>query len=181
MRNSVSSRFTAYGCILCCIKSKYNTQVDTHLFERVKWERLRKVSRSLSVCVIITVMSGTIDISQLKKLPEPHEFETAKFLADRGKDIVFILPSNIPGNHRPDILMDGSEWEMKSPKGDGRKNIERNMHNAALQGHNIIMDMRRSKLSDDIAIPKLEKEFKIRSKIKCMIIITKSGDLLEYS
>ena len=56
---------------------------------------------------------GTIDISQLKTPPEKSEFETAKYLAEKGKSIVFIRPSSIPNQHRPDILMDGLEWEIK--------------------------------------------------------------------
>ena len=39
---------------------------------------------------------GTIDISQLNSPPEQAEFETAKFLAEKGKNIVFIRPSSIP-------------------------------------------------------------------------------------
>ena len=47
---------------------------------------------------------------------------TAKFFADKGKNITFICPSSIPEVYRPDILMDGKEWEIKSPIGKGKKN-----------------------------------------------------------
>lgn len=57
---------------------------------------------------------GSIDISQLNTPPEKHEFETAKYFADRGKDIVFLKPSDIPKIHTPDIWMDGLEWEIKT-------------------------------------------------------------------
>ena len=40
--------------------------------------------------IIIPVMSGIIDISQLNTPPEKHELATAKFFAERGKDIIFI-------------------------------------------------------------------------------------------
>ena len=36
-------------------------------------------------------MSGIIDTSKLKVLPERHELETAKYFADLGYDIVFLL------------------------------------------------------------------------------------------
>ena len=76
-------------------------------------------------------MSGKIDISKLKVPPEKHELDTARFFADRGHDIEFIPPSNIPGLHRPDILMMGIEWEIKCPKGKGKNTISRNLKIAA--------------------------------------------------
>ena len=49
---------------------------------------------------------GKIDISNLDYPPEKHEFETAKYFANMGKDIVFLKPSIIKGEHTPDILFD---------------------------------------------------------------------------
>ena len=49
--------------------------------------------------------------------PEKHELKAARFFAELGYDIEFIPPSNIPDVHRPDILMQGKEWEIKSPQG----------------------------------------------------------------
>ena len=42
-------------------------------------------------------------------------------IAELGKDIVFIPP------HRPDIFMDGVEWEIKCPEGNSKRTIENNM------------------------------------------------------
>ncbi len=123
---------------------------------------------------------GTIDISQLKTPPEKSEFETAKYLAEKGKDIVFIRPSSIPNQHRPDILMDGLEWEIKCPKGKSRRTIENNMRKAIMQSHNIIFDLRHIKLSEDKSIAKLEHEFKINTRLKKIYIIKKDWTLLFY-
>lgn len=109
---------------------------------------------------------GTIDISRLKTPPEKSEFETAKYLAEKGKNIVFIRPSSIPNQHRTDILMDGLEWEIKCPKGKSRRTIENNMRKAIMQSHNIIFDLRHIKLSEDKSIAKLEHEFKINTRLK---------------
>ena len=68
---------------------------------------------------------GSIDVSQLNRPPEPHEFDTAKFFADMGKDIAFLKPAAIPNVHTPDILMDGVEWEIKCPEGNGKRTIEK--------------------------------------------------------
>ena len=64
--------------------------------------------------------SGSIDISDLEYPPEKHEFDTAKYFAAMGKNIKFIKPSTIEGSHTPDILMDGFEWEIKSPQGNSK-------------------------------------------------------------
>lgn len=123
---------------------------------------------------------GTIDISRLKTPPEKSEFETAKYLAEKGKNIVFIRPSSIPNQHRPDILMDGLEWEIKCPKGKSRRTIENNMRKAIMQSHNIIFDLRHIKLSEDKSIAKLEHEFKINTRLKKIYIIKKDWTLLFY-
>lgn len=121
---------------------------------------------------------GTIDISQLKTPPEKAEFETAKYLAEKGKNIVFIRPSSIPNQHRPDILMDGIEWEIKCPKGKSRRTIENNMRKAIMQSCFIIFDLRSIKLSEKQCISLLEKQFHSRSKVKKLLIIKKNGELI---
>ena len=93
-------------------------------------------------------MSGIIDISQLNTPPEKHELATAKFFAERGKDIIFIMASNIPEVHTPDILMDGLEWEIKSPQGKAKRTIETNFRHAVDQSLYIIFDLRRINLPE---------------------------------
>ena len=126
-------------------------------------------------------MSGKIDISQLNTPPEKHELATAKFFSEKGKDIVFICPSNIPEVYRPDILMDGVEWEIKAPIGNGKKTIERNMHKAAKQSKYIIFDLRRISLEEKRCISQLEREFNERVYLKKLLVITKSGELETFS
>ena len=122
---------------------------------------------------------GTIDISQLNSPPEKLEFETAKFLLETGKDIVFIRPSSIPNQHRPDILMDGIEWEIKCPIGKSPRTIENNMRKAISQSCFIIFDLRFVKLSEKQCISQLEEQFHSRSKVKKLIIIKKSGEMIK--
>ena len=50
---------------------------------------------------------GRIDISALNVPPEKHEFETAKYFADRGFDVVFIGPHYIIGAKNPDFEIAG--------------------------------------------------------------------------
>ncbi len=126
-------------------------------------------------------MTGRIDISQLNIPPDKSEFAVAKYFAELGKDIVFIPPSAIPGQHRPDILMDGVEWEIKCPEGSSKRTIENAIRTAVRQSKSIIFDLRRIQLSDSSSISNLEKEFNGRKYIKRLYVIRKNGSLLLYS
>ena len=122
---------------------------------------------------------GKIDISQLNSPPEKHEFDTAKFFAERGKDIVFLKPSNIPNIHTPDITMNGTEWEIKCPEGNGKRTIENILKKAEIQSHNIILDLRRIKMPEEQCIAQIKFNFDTKSKIKRIYIITKGLQLIE--
>ena len=125
-------------------------------------------------------MSGKIDISLLNNPPEAEEFETAKFFANLGKDIVFIRPSSIPGQKRPDIVMDGLEWEIKCPTGRSKRTIENNIVAAEKQSSCIIIDLRHIKLPEKFCILQIERLFDHKSRIKRILVITKGLNLLEY-
>ena len=125
-------------------------------------------------------MSGTIDISQLNTPPEQHEFETAKFFSNLGKDIVFIKPSSIPSVHRPDILMDSLEWEIKCPEGSGKRTIEQNIRKAVLQSHYIIVDLRWIRVPEKQCLSQLELNFKTKPAIKRLLAIKKDLELVEF-
>ena len=126
-------------------------------------------------------MSGKIDISQLKHPPHKHELDTAKFFAERGYDIVFIPPSNIPGVHKPDIIMAGKEWEIKSPTGKGRNMISRILKVAAKQSKNVIVDLRNIKTDEKTCLSQIEKRVDEHTTIKRVLVIKKNEELLEYS
>jgi len=105
-------------------------------------------------------MSGKIDISALNTPPEQAEFSTAKFFANMGKDITFIRPSSIPNHHRPDIVMDGIEWEIKCPEGSSKRTIENNIRKAEKQSHYIILDLRRIKLPEKECLAQVKQNFR---------------------
>ena len=130
---------------------------------------------------IISIMSGKIDISKLIVPPEKHELDTARFFAERGYDIEFIPPSNIPGIHRPDILMMGIEWEIKCPKGKGRNTISRNLKIAAKQSHYIIIDLRRIELPEVNCINEIEKRFAEHQSINRVLVIKKNCELIDIT
>lgn len=125
-------------------------------------------------------MAGKIDISHLTCPPEKKELAVAKYFANLGKDILFIRPSSIPGQRRPDILMDGVEWEIKCPEGNSKRTIENNMRKALLQSRNVIFDLRNVKLSEIESIHQLEHQYTKRTQPRRMYIIKKDGELLSF-
>ena len=126
-------------------------------------------------------MKGIIDISKLKNPPEKHELNTAKYFSDKGFDVEFIPPSNIPGVHRPDILMQGVEWEIKCPQGKGKRTIDKLIKQAVKQSHYIVVDLRRIKISTKRSLSQLETQFNLKTYIKKLLAITKEGELVEFS
>lgn len=73
--------------------------------------------------------------------------ETAKALALAGYDIVFVDRPDKQGERVADILMDGDTWEMKSPRSDSLKAIERNVKRARNQSPCVVLDSRRMRKS----------------------------------
>ena len=76
--------------------------------------------------------------------------------------------------------MDGLEWEAKSPTVNTRKAIERLFYRAASQSSNVIMDLRRLKGSDILAIKQLSTCFWSTRKVRNLHIISKTGKLQKF-
>ena len=126
------------------------------------------------------MQKGYIDISKLSSPHEKAEFETALYFAELGNNIVFIPTSLIPNQLRPDILMNGIEWEIKCPVGNSKRTIENNMRKALKQSHNVIFDLRHIRMSEKSCVRQLESQFLKRSQFKKLYIIKKDGSLLKY-
>ena len=121
---------------------------------------------------------GKIDISQLNALPEKHEFETAKYFSALGKDVKFIRPSSMPGVRRPDILMDGIEWEIKCPQGKSDRTIENNFRKAVQQSKYLIFDLRWINIPEKQALSQIKRLYEGRKYLKKMLIIKKNKELI---
>ena len=112
---------------------------------------------------------------------QDHEYKTVKLLLEQGYDIELIPTSDIKGHHRPDIILYGSEWEMKAPEGGAKNTMRHSIQNAKRQSRNIIIDLRRCKFSDSQSIKELEYHFKLAKRLKRMKIITKDKMILDYN
>ena len=108
-----------------------------------------------------------------------HENATVVWLTEHGFNVELILPS--PFSKKSNIIFNGLEWEMKSPKGDGKENLEHAFKAAVKQSENIIFDLRRSRIPENKALTKLKKELRLSKKAKRLIVITKAAKRLDFT
>lgn len=108
----------------------------------------------------------------------PHEMETAKALALAGYDIVFVDRPGKQGERVADILMDGDTWEMKSPRSDSLKAIERNVKRARNQSPCVVLDSRRMRKVPDAAIEReLRRCAKTIKGIRRLLLVGRHGSV----
>jgi len=109
----------------------------------------------------------------------PHEMRVAEILTLAGHNIEFLEESN---THTADILLDGVEFEIKSPKSSTANSLEHLIKKALKQSQNIIIDTSRMKNSrDDNTRRFLISQIKTRKQIKRLIMITKRGQIIDIS
>lgn len=110
-----------------------------------------------------------------------HENATVVFLTEQGFDIELLPPIQRKGARTPDIRMNGLDWEIKCPTGKSANTIKRAFKSALRQSKYIIFDLRGSKMTDEVTISKLEKEFKDIKSAERLLVITKKRNLLDFS
>ena len=116
--------------------------------------------------------------------------ETAKALALAGYDIVFVDRPGKQGERVADILMDGdtyhgfchgayfNTWEMKSPRSDSLKAIERNVKRARNQSPCVVLDSRRMRKVPDAAIEReLRRCAKTIKGIRRLLLVGRHGSV----
>ena len=129
--------------------------------------------------VIIGLMKKTCSLTTHNMHLQSHEFHSVRILLAEGFDIELIPSSRIKGLHLPDIMLAGVPWEIKAPEGDGKNTIKHNIQNAAHQSENVIIDLFRCKLSEDIAMKDIQHHFSLSKRLKRMKVITKSGKIID--
>lgn len=94
-----------------------------------------------------------------------------------GHNIEFLPESNIS---TADILLDGVEYEIKSPFTNKPDKLERNIKRGLKQSKNIIFDSSRIKnIRDDNLRRFLTKKAKEQKQIGELIFITKRGQIID--
>ena len=109
--------------------------------------------------------------------PWPHEVRVAKILALAGYSVEFIPEANLK---IPDIYLDGTMYEIKSPITNNPKKIIRNVKRALEKCPNVIIDSSRVKgLRDDAIQRTLKNKVKDLSGLKKLIFINKRGQTVD--
>jgi len=109
--------------------------------------------------------------------PKDHELSAALILANYFKrDVIFLRPQF---DKTPDIEVAGVHWEIKSPRGDGKKTIDNNFRAARKQSLNIVMDLRRIKMHRSKATVRIRSFLSTPHRFKKILIITKDQKVIE--
>jgi hypothetical protein len=109
--------------------------------------------------------------------PEQFEITAANLLSKHFQsDVEFVKRA---GHKTPDFRINNVFWELKSPTGSGKHNIQHQLQAASLQSPNIILDSRRSKLHQSKINHEVAYQFRIIKRAKRLILITKKGGIRE--
>lgn len=106
----------------------------------------------------------------------PHELRVAKILASVGFVVEF-LPTR---NHKTaDVLVDGVEYEIKSPETCRLSSIEQLLRKALKQSPNIIIDTFRCRIQEERLCGYLIYKCRNQKQIKRMLFIARSGEIVD--
>ena len=109
--------------------------------------------------------------------PWPHEQKVAKVLALAGHYVEFIPETNLK---TPDIYLDNTIYEIKSPITNNPKKIIRNVKRALEKSPNVIIDSSRVKgLRDDAIQRALKNKVKDLPGLKSLLFINKRGQIID--
>lgn len=115
----------------------------------------------------------------MKPKPRDHERDAAEVLAAHFDTTVEFIPTT--RHSSPDFLIDDVQWELKSPQGAGKNNVQRQLKYASKQSENIIISAKRSKLHINKIKGELAIQFKKTRSIKRLLLIDKTGKVIEIT
>lgn len=109
--------------------------------------------------------------------PWPHELRVAQVLAAAGH-VVGFLPTR--STKTADVLVDGAEFEIKSPKTANTNSLEHIIKKGLRQSANLIIDSSRLKGACDIRICQfLVSQVRKRRQIKKKYFVTRSNKIID--
>lgn len=116
---------------------------------------------------------------QSRKQLRFHEVNAILLLLDYfDADITCINAGN---GKTPDLRIKGTEWELKSPRGNGVRTIDNIMKKATKQSKNIILDFSRIKMNGNQALSRTRYYLRNNKHgIKKLIVITKSHKIIDF-
>lgn len=111
-----------------------------------------------------------------------HERRTARAIANTGLTVEFILKSEQDFTKSPDVLIDGVQWEIKSPTTAKLKQIQNNLIKANRQSRNIIIDSQRVRRVPDHKIQQyLLTRFKREKTIDRLLFVNRRREVIDIS
>ncbi|HKR81872.1 MAG TPA: hypothetical protein VJR27_02635 [Candidatus Saccharimonadales bacterium] len=114
--------------------------------------------------------------------PWDHELKTAHALARHGFTVEFVAVGNSHRAKTADVIIDGTFYEIKSPKTDKLSAVERNLKRATRQSSNIIIDSRRMSKLHDATIQKfLFQKLKQQKTIKKILFVNRKHEVIDIS
>ena len=110
-------------------------------------------------------------------VPNKNEMSAAAILLDYFKTNIEFIPRT--NSKSPDLFIDGIEWELKTPVGGGKRNIQHVLSRAVKQSRYIIIDARFSKIHITRIKSRLSVEMKNNKQIRRLILIDKQKNVVE--
>ena len=114
-------------------------------------------------------------------IPEEHELQSASVFTGLGKDVEFIAPRRTKDSTTPDIMIDGIQWEIKSPTGKSKTTVSNALRRAVKQSPNVIFDARRTTITDIEVEKEIKRNLKLTQSLKRILLITKSSKIIEIT
>ena len=115
--------------------------------------------------------------ASMKPKPDQKEIDAAYILAEYfSTNVKFIARAECK---TPDFLIKGVRWELKTPTGSGKHNIQHCIQDASLQSANIIIDGRKSRLHPAKLLHEVEYQVNTIKRAKRLLFIKKSGKVVE--
>lgn len=109
-----------------------------------------------------------------------HEFSAIRILEIYFSTAISVItPVDSYKRKTADIIIHNVEWEIKSPQTSSLKTLETRFKEAGRQSKYIVIDLRRSKLNDSAAINRLGSLLIQHKRIRRVLCISKSGDVIE--
>jgi len=111
-----------------------------------------------------------------------HELRTAQVFARYRYVVEFLVTDQGQRMKSANVLIDGIEYEIKSPKTDKLSAVERNLKRASKQSSNIIIDSRRmSKIHDTTIQNFLLQKLKQQKAIKRLLLVNRKHQIIDIS
>jgi superfamily II DNA or RNA helicase len=113
---------------------------------------------------------------------KPAELDAAQILARHYMTTVTVLsPSKAYKEKTADFIIKGESYELKSPITKNVGSIEKMIRSGAKQSNNVVVDMRKSKITEKRMIKLCNDRLENIKKLRKIVLIVNNKKILEYS